>query len=129
MKVLCKIRELDNIVRFNNSKYVFSRVDGVDGLVCDVEDDEAIKFMLRFPEFSLMDPEVAANVDEQQAGSETQMQSDTAAADREAYQLMTLEELQEVYRERFGRAAHPATKHETLVEKLLAADPSEGDAE
>lgn len=119
MKVLCKIREIDNIVRFHGSKYVFHKVDGVDGLVCDVQDDAAVAFMLASgPEFSLMDPEVAAEIGAKEEEAETEMQHDTEAADREAYQLMTLEELQDVYRDRYGKAAHPATKHETLVEKL-----------
>lgn len=119
MKVLCDIREIDNIVRFNNSKYVFRKVDGIGPLVCDVDDDAAVAFMLASgPEFSLMDPEVAAEVANKEADEETEMQHDTEAADREAYQLMTLEELQEAFRQRYGKAAHPATKHETLVEKL-----------
>lgn len=119
MKVLCDIREIDNIVHFNNSKYVFRRVDGVKALVCDVDDDAAVKFMLESgPEFSIMDPEAAAEVDVKKDEAETKMQADTEAADREAYALMTLEELQEAYKERYGKAAHPATKHETLVDKL-----------
>lgn len=119
MKVLCKIREIDNVVRFNNSVYHFVKVDGVDGLVCDVQDDEAVKFMLESdPVFSLMDPVAAVDLDAKAEEAETQMQHDTEAADREAYQLMTLEELQDAYRERYGKAAHPATKHETLVDKL-----------
>lgn len=119
MKVLCDIREIDNIVRFNNSKYVFRKVDGIGPLVCDVDDDSAVAFMLASgPEFSLMDPEVAAEVANKEADEETEMLHDTEAADREAYQLMTLEELQEAFRQRYGKAAHPATKHETLVERL-----------
>ena len=121
MKVLCKIREIDNIVKHNNSTYHFKQVDGVDGLVCDVQDDEAVKVMLESgPEFSLMDPEVAIDLEAKAEEAETQMQHDTEAADREAYQLMTLEELQQAYRERYGKASHPATKHETLVDKLCA---------
>lgn len=119
MKVLCNIREIDNIVRFNNSKYVFRKVDGVKELVCDVDDDSAVAYMLNLgPEFSVMDPAVAAEVTAKQEEEETDMKHDTEAADREAYSLMTLEELQEAYRERYGKAAHPATKHETLVDKL-----------
>jgi len=119
MKVLCNIREIDNIVRFNNSRYVFRKVDGVDALVCDVDDDAAVAYMLASgPEFSLMDPEVAGALGEREADEATEMQHDTEAADREAYQLMTLDELQEAYHQRYGKAAHPATKHETLVEKL-----------
>ena len=119
MKVLCEIREIDNVVKFNNSTYHFVKVDGVDGLVCDVQDDAAIKHMLESgPEFSLMDPVVAVELEAKKEEAETQMQHDTEAADREAYQLMTLEELQQAYRERYGKASHPATKHETLVDKL-----------
>jgi hypothetical protein len=119
MKVLCDIREVDNIVHFNNSKYVFRRVDGVKALVCDVDDDSAVAHMLNLgPEFSILDPEVAADVAAKEEEEETEMKHDTEAADREAYSLMTLEELQEAYRERYGKAAHPSTKHETLVDKL-----------
>lgn len=119
MKLLCNIRELDNVVHFNNSKYVFRKVEGVPALVCDVEDDAAVAYMLNLgPEFSIMDPAVAGELSEKEADEETEMQHDTEAADREAYQLMTLEELQDAYRERYGKAAHPATKHETLVDKL-----------
>jgi hypothetical protein len=125
MKVLCKIREIDNVVKFNNSTYHFVKVDGVDGLVCDVQDDEAVKYMLELdPVFSLMDPAAAVEVEAKQEEEQTQMQHDTQAADREAYELMTLEELQDLYKERFGKASHPATKHETLVEKLLASSPA-----
>jgi hypothetical protein len=120
MKLLCNIPEVDNVVRYNSSKYVFRRVDGIPALVCDVEDEDAVRYMLGFPEFSIMDPEAAAVVDETEQQAETKMQADTAAADREAYALMTLDELREEYAQRFGKAAHPATKHETLVEKLLA---------
>lgn len=120
MKVLCDIREIDNVVRFNNSKYVFRRVEGVKALVCDVDDDAAVAFMLSSgPEFSLMEPEAAAELTAAQEEEQTEMKHDTEAADREAFQLMTLEELQDMYRARYGKNAHPATKHETLVEKLL----------
>lgn len=119
MKVLCKIREIDNVVKFNNSTYRFVKVDGVDGLVCDVQDDAAIKFMLESgPEFSLMDPVAAVDLEAKTEEAETQMQHDTEAADREAFQLMTMEELVDAYKARYGKAAHPATRHETLVDKL-----------
>ena len=118
MKVIHRIRELDSVITINKTKYHFKPVAGV-GLVCDIADEDVVRAILAMgPEFELVHPEVAAKVDDDAADDETQMQHDTEKADREAYELMTLEELQEAFHQRYGRAAHPATKHETLVDKL-----------
>jgi hypothetical protein len=118
MKIVCNIPELDNVVTVGQSKYHFRRGPG-GKLVCNVEDEETVAAILsRGPEFELAAPET--ELAEDKLSDEDEEELEAAALARATLESKTLEELQALYAEKFGRASHPASKHETLVEKLLA---------
>lgn len=116
MFIRCTLPEADNIEFFGQSKYHFKRNSNGD-LVCDVQDPAAASHFLS------KDIYEAYNADE--APDEAQEADDGVFSEVIApppgvvdLDKATHEELVELYRERFGKAAHPQMKYETLLAKL-----------
>jgi hypothetical protein len=91
--------------------------------VCEVANIDHITRLLAIPSFepyTAADAQVAADLD---ASSNELTEAEQEIKPELANDLneMTLEELQAEYHYRFGKAAHPQTKHSTLVKKLAAA--------
>jgi hypothetical protein len=93
----------------------------LDDHVADVEDPAHIKVLLGIDVYEVYEGQAA--VDEPEAPAPEQAE-DSAPTDAEltaSLEQMTLEELQAEYHHRFGKAAHPQSKHSTLVKKLAEA--------
>lgn len=112
MLVRCKIRERDNIERFGHTNYHF-KPDLNGNLLCEVDDEEALRHFLSLEQYEPFD-------DEEAPGDKAEGDDDFFEEDTGTLPGLdpTYEELCELYKEKFGKAAHPATKYETLVAKL-----------
>ena len=132
----------------DKSRYHFKK-NWLQHLVCDVEDQSHLAWFLGRPEFTPYDQEDAAEAARQVAKAKAAEAADVdeddedgyfdeagapppglnadgsnaeAEKDEDPYLNATLEELQAAYKDRFGKASHPSTKHETLLAKLREYD-------
>lgn len=156
MLIRCKLPEHDNIEVFQGTKYHFIK-NSAGVLVCDVQDDDAAtKFLLNSAVYEPYDDAAveAEKLARAKAGQVDQDEEDSESSDDEdgdgffeeqtgelpgitkkvepetkadPYENATLEELQSIYKQRFGKAAHPSTKHETLLAKLRESDAKAGE--
>jgi len=121
MLVRCNIPEADNIVKVGYSTYHFKKdVAGV--LACEVDDAEHLQHLLGKDEFEPYEgvEGVAGEVDDDDDGIFSEVVAPPPGVD--PLDNATYEELAAMYQEKFGKAAHPATKHETLLERLRAGE-------
>lgn len=115
MKIECTFPEIDNIVVLNGVKYHFRR-DGDDRsqpMVAEVGDQSHAAEILGMPGFQAAELVSADDDGDDDSNDEA---PPAGLADK------TFDELRDLYRERFGKPAHPNMKHETLLAKL--AEPS-----
>jgi hypothetical protein len=140
-KLMCEMREHDCVVAHRGVKYHFRRLSGdfSQPMLCDVGDPTAVEYILGLgAHFSVADSGEAANPggpddegnddfgghvpdepgpDESGAADE-QAEGDDAPPVDQALGNLTLDELRAMFKQRFGREAHPQAKPETLAAKL-----------
>lgn len=131
MLIECTIPELDNLVTSGASTYHFRRMgDRSTPMLCDVVDTSHAADILSRPDFRRATVvEAGADAD----GDDADGDGDDAPPDSgddqggateipEQYAMDTLDDLREKFRLRFGRAAHPQAKFETLLGRLVQDD-------
>lgn len=135
MKILCKIkRSGGSHIEMPKDFTVYHFAPNEHGdHVADVSNKEHIKILLGIDAYEPYDGPAPAAAPAKAAEDETETETETTggqepAADqptdevaiRAALANLTLEELQAEYHHIYGRAAHPQSKHATLLDKVVA---------
>ena len=118
MLIECTIPEIDNILKVDQTTYRFIRISGdrKTPMLCDVVNDTHAAEILQMPGFKKPD-----DADAKPTGPDI--------TDPGKFADMTYDELRAAYQMRFGRAAHPQAKFETLLAKMLDSQPDKPEAD
>lgn len=128
MLIRCKLPEFDNIELVGKTPYHFKK-NTIGHLVCDVEDADAARYLLSKDIYEPYDDEAVLQastlgdvadlvLDDDDEDFFDEPAAPPPGVKADPFENATLEELQGMYKEKFGKAAHPSAKYETLLAKL-----------